>query len=323
MMRFQPFVKKYDKDSWFKNIIGNFYENNKGNGAISLKEANLHTINYMIKQLQEEAAVAAAAAAAVVAPPSPQAAAAAGAAPEPYTHQDILNVRRNEFDAKLQQKENEMRDLLKKEVPAEIDFRDKAVANDAPIANIGELMKLEIEKRNRDMQSIFSAAAAVTAAIAPAPTAHPQFAAAAATPTTEATPPSPPTSQKHVSWQDDKIYKLLEDFAEQNRIFMEKTVEQNDKIAADLEYIKILLESRFAQTAAPPKLPEIYPTAAAAPENINEISPMPHDEPAADAAVAADTTVAPEPEQEAAADTAAATPAPAPESNPRRRRKNR
>jgi hypothetical protein len=298
MMRFQPFVKKYDKDNWFKNIIGNLYENNKGNGAISLKEINLHTINYMIKQLQEESATAAAAAAAAATTT------AAAAAAEPYTHQDILNVRRNEFDAKLQEKENEMRDLLKRDVPAEIDFRDKAAANDAPIANIGELMKLEIEKRNRDMQSIFSAAAAVTAAIAqpPPPPPPPQ-------PEPEAT--AAQSTQKRVSWQDDKIYKLLEDFTEQNRIFMEKTVEQNDKIAADLEYIKILLESRFAQTAAPPKLPEIYPAAAAAPENINEISPMPHDE-AAGAA------------QEAATDTAAAAaPVPPPESNPRRRRKNR
>jgi hypothetical protein len=167
----------------------------------------------------------------------------------PYTQQDFLNLRRNEFDSKLQKKENEHRELLQKPVPAEIDFRDKAPA-DGPIANIGELMKLEIEKRNRDIQTMFSPLPGVGASTpaafsAPSPTAAQPPQPRAFDPPAVAQPAS--ALKKSVSWKDEEPV-----------ITNEKLYNLYEKIASDLEYIKILLENKFSATTPPPKFPEIY-----------------------------------------------------------------
>lgn len=264
MLRFPLFTNKYDKDIWFKTVVGQFYENNKSNTTISLKEINLHTINYMVKRLQDDAAASNTANGpsiqrvifpgentnnSSVTEPAPTlepytsfpAPTAAAATSVPYTQQDFINIRRNEFDAKLQQKENEHRELLQKEIPPEIDFRDKP-SIDGQIANIGDLMKLEIEKRNRDMQNIFLSGK------------PPQL-------------QQQQTQQKRVSWKDEDS----DTNTSNESISNERLFNLYEKIAADLEYIKILLENRFATTSTPPKLPEIYPSM----ENIEPIdSPL-------------------------------------------------
>lgn len=135
------FSEKPQKEEWFRNIVGQFYESNKLNNMISLKEINVATIKFMMSKLKENAPSSA-----INPYQSPHQTQQSNI---PYTKQDISNLRKNDFDEKLRTLENEHKTLLKKELPPEIDFRDKL--EEGPIANIGDLIKMEIEKRNREI----------------------------------------------------------------------------------------------------------------------------------------------------------------------------
>lgn len=196
------FQKKTQKDTWFKTIIGQFYENNRYNDGISLRDINYSTINYMVNLLNEEEAARTApeqnrivypsqsptAAAFMRGAPPPKTAvlplaappAAAAVAAAPYTKEDITNAKRAEFDNKYEEMKREYDSFSRREIPPEIDFRDKVPADaDAPITNMSELIKAEIEKRNRDIAEV----------------APPQ--------PTETQLPPPHHSHKKVSWKDD------------------------------------------------------------------------------------------------------------------------
>lgn len=166
------FSAKPQKEEWFRNIIGEFYESNKLNTMITLKEINVATIKFMMTKLKEGAGAGA------VTAPTPS-------APTPYTKQDISNMRKNDFDAKLRVLENEHQSLLKRDVPPEIDFRDKS--DEGPIANLGDLIKMEIEKRNREISEYALKAQ-------PPPQAIPHITAAPVAPVQH--------DKKTVSWND-------------------------------------------------------------------------------------------------------------------------
>ena len=130
------FSEKLKKEEWFRNIIGQFYESNKLNTMITLKDINIATIKFMMNKLKEENLINV----------------RENDVRENdnlYTKEHISNLRKNEFDEKLRSLENEHNTLLKKEIPPEIDFRDKI--DEGPIANIGDLIKMEIQKRNREI----------------------------------------------------------------------------------------------------------------------------------------------------------------------------
>ena len=135
------FSEKPQKEEWFRNIVGQFYESNKQNTMITLKDINITTIKFMINKLKEE----------TTENKFQQTNISPSSTPShtPYLRQDISNLRKNEFDEKLRSMENDHKTLLKKPLPPEIDFRDKV--EDTPIANIGDLIKMEIEKRNREI----------------------------------------------------------------------------------------------------------------------------------------------------------------------------
>lgn len=262
------FTNKQGKDVWFKNIIGQFYENNKTNTTITLREINLHTINYMVKLLQEEnkntknivypgttggtsAGVGASTPSPVTQyPPQNHFVSIPNQTPSynpeiggtgttqsqqhPITQQDFMNARRNEFDTKLQEMEKQQRELLQTKAPQEIDFRDKV--EDAPIANIGELMKMEIEKRNRDIQQFVYSRNGV-----PMPPPSSQ--------TTSIQLPLPPAqepepvaamAQKHVTWKEG----MIENSNDMNTLLMnmEKMIAQIEKLTTEIDFLRTLLE---------------------------------------------------------------------------------
>lgn len=325
MSRSPLFANRPAKEEWFKNIVGEFYENNKHNTTVTLKEINLHTVNYMIKILQEEGSrnqkivyptaqmqsqaqlqpieknVGIVSAAAAVAPASAVAPAtiepASATAPMPYTKQDLQNVRRNEFDAQLQKMENEHRALLQRDVPPEIDFRDKVAAEkDGPIANIGDLIKMEIEKRNRDIQQ-FAVSRGSSATIAPP--FPPASAPSVLLPQIGSTTAPPPS--KKVSWSDNSVPATTAAAAEhkvavpmdyltkisevnetnhkhiiENQNAISEIRETLNKISADIEFIKSFIENRSGCVGGgsdeePPLLEKTYDSTS---EVNDTISPM-------------------------------------------------
>lgn len=176
------FSAKPQKEEWFRNIIGEFYESNKLNTMITLKEINVATIKFMMAKLKEGAGA-----------PHPQNTVTSA----PYTKQDISNMRKNDFEAKLRVLENEHQNLLKLDVPPEIDFRDKT--DEGPIANLGDLIKMEIEKRNREISEYALKAQPPPQAIphitAPLPSAHDKKTVSwndTVPPPTTLLPPTPP-----------------------------------------------------------------------------------------------------------------------------------
>ena len=291
MSRSPLFQRKQKKEDWFKNVIGQFYENNKTNPNISLKEINVNTINYMLKNLQDEFA-----AAGVQLPPNPtmlmqqtsslqpismasQMSVPSQTVPYqkplypppippatvnvPHTKQDLQNMKRNEFDSKLEQAKLEHQNLLQRELPPQIDFRDKAI-EETPITNMNELIQKEIEKRNME---IYPAGAGIVSQGVGA-TVMPDSAASAA--------------KKNVSWKDspmentitpmqasisaprvdfpvdyiaklsemtESIYRVVSELKEENAIIKENLLKLKEENQELYNVIKTII--------VPPEMPEL------------------------------------------------------------------
>jgi len=135
----KPIINNYfqyfppnNKESWFKQIIQNFYnENSNINNYNQLKELNKTTILYMLNDIQTRNL------------PNNQ----GNTIQTPELH---VSNKSDNYQDQYNNRINDYQNMLKKEVPTEIDFTNKQ--DDDVITNMDELLKKQQEERKLDIQ---------------------------------------------------------------------------------------------------------------------------------------------------------------------------
>lgn len=135
----KPIINNYfqyfppnNKESWFKQIIQKFYnENSNINNYNQLKELNKKTILYMLNDIQTRNQ-------------------SNNQNNTIQTPELQLNNKSNDYQDQYNNRINDYQNMLKKDVPAEIDFTNKH--DDEVITNMDELLKKQQEERKLDIQ---------------------------------------------------------------------------------------------------------------------------------------------------------------------------
>lgn len=133
------------KHEWFRNIIENFYEQNKHNQLTvsDLHNINRSTIAYMIEniRLQESQNIPS------YNDPNTSRFQANGI----YTPPVIPDNRQQQYASEFDHRQKEYQQMIEKKPPAEIDFSEKN-NKDTAISNMDELMKQHIQEREKELQ---------------------------------------------------------------------------------------------------------------------------------------------------------------------------
>lgn len=146
------FVKQYfakvgpeRKHTWFKNIIENFYEQNKNNQLTvpDLHKINRSTIAYMIEniRMQDSQNV----------PFYNDQINSRLQTNGIYTPPVIPNNKQEQYASQFDQRQQEYQQMVEKKTPPEIDFSEKN-EKDSVISNMDELMKQHMQDREKELQ---------------------------------------------------------------------------------------------------------------------------------------------------------------------------
>ena len=110
---------------WFRQIVKNFYDNNRSLPASALQEINKTTIAYMINELKNMS-------------PQKNALVANDLPPSTFESHNVINDKKIPANA-FEQRQQEYENMFKRPAPPEIDFRE--TASDGVINNMDELLK--------------------------------------------------------------------------------------------------------------------------------------------------------------------------------------
>lgn len=133
------------KHAWFRNIIENFYEQNKYNQLTisDLHNINRSTISYMIENIrvQESQNIPS------YNDPNTSRFQENGI----YTPPVIPDNRQQQYASQFDQRQKEYQQMIEKKPPAEIDFSEKN-DKDTTIPNMDQLMKQHMQEREQELQ---------------------------------------------------------------------------------------------------------------------------------------------------------------------------